>query len=44
MDTDPWLALRRELNTLCAQHGETEGIARFQEQIDTRARRQETRR
>ena len=39
-----WTRLTRELNYLCDTHGEDEGITRFQERLDARARQQETRR
>jgi hypothetical protein len=29
-----WTRITRDLDTLCQQHGEEEGIAKFQEQLD----------
>ena len=41
---DPWLlfwrSLTREMEALIQQHGEPEGIRRFQDQLDARAKEQ----
>jgi hypothetical protein len=29
-----WTRITRDLDTLCQQHGEDEGIAKFQDQLD----------